>query len=189
MLGYPKGWMDHPTTTRCRSASKRALDSSPYLAGRRLTPASHSREIVETVNIRRFDNPASLGAGIERHETDMLVGHMTVNANWVRQNLPSITSPRNLEIMVGFGDSMAPTINDGDLVLVDRGIREVRIDAIYVFTLANELFIKTLQRIPGDGIRVISDNKKYDPYVLDSSSRKEMEILARVCWAWNGRKL
>lgn len=143
----------------------------------------------EGVLIPRFENPAGMGRGIERHEADLLVGHMTVNAEWIRQNLPGISSPKNLNIMVAAGDSMSPTINDGDLVLIDRGVRELHLDAIYVFRMGDELYIKTLQRMPGESIRVISDNKKYEPFNVGAADRQELEVLARVVYAWNGVKL
>jgi phage repressor protein C with HTH and peptisase S24 domain len=143
----------------------------------------------EAIEIRRFENPASLGGGLPRQEADVLVGRMQVSMTWVQQKLPNITSPKNLEIIVGFGNSMEPTFCDGDLMLVDRGVREVKIDCVYVFAIGDELFIKTLQRLPGNVLRVISDNKKYDPYIIGPESRAEVEILGRVVWAWNGRKL
>lgn len=143
----------------------------------------------DVLEIPRFENPISMGPGAERQEVDLLVGKMEINRKWVQQNLAGISSPKNLAVMVGFGDSMRPTIDDGDPMLVDRGVNDVRTDAIYVFTLSNELFIKTLQRLPGGAIKVISDNAKYPAYVVDAESKREMEVLARVVWAWNGRKL
>jgi phage repressor protein C with HTH and peptisase S24 domain len=84
---------------------------------------------------------------------------------------------------------MEPTFRDGDILIVDTGVREVRIDTIYVFALDDELYVKTLQRVPGVGLRVISDNKKYETYLLEEETWRTLDVLGRVVWTWNGRKL
>lgn len=189
-LGLGRGWMDKTHEDDAQWVA--AVSGMAPAAGRVLHEAAARLERESSViDVPYFENPGGMGGGVERQEADLLAGHLPVNLDWVRQNLPHITSPKNLNLMVGSGDSMDPTIRDGDPILIDRGVKEVRVDAIYVFILANEVYIKTLQKIPGDGVRVISDNKKYDPYVINAANHKtdDFEILAKVCWVWNGRKL
>jgi phage repressor protein C with HTH and peptisase S24 domain len=83
---------------------------------------------------------------------------------------------------------MEPTFYDGDLLLVDRGVSVVEIDGIYVLSCNDELFIKTIQRRPGRQLRVISDNKTYDPWDINPEDQS-CRILGKVVWAWNGKKL
>lgn len=84
---------------------------------------------------------------------------------------------------------MSPTYNHGDILFVDTGVTEVKVDAVYVFSLSQELFIKRLQRLPDTTLRVISDNKQYEPYVLDVRQRKDMRTHGRVVGAMNWRQL
>ncbi|HDR1113280.1 TPA: helix-turn-helix transcriptional regulator [Pasteurella multocida] len=61
-------------------------------------------------------------------------------------------------------DSMAPTINKGDVGFVDVKINSYVGEGIYVFDLNGETYIKRLQRIPTGVIRAISDNTIYPPF-------------------------
>lgn len=128
-----------------------------------------------------------MGAGRVVPEYETVVGTIDVNQNWVRSRLPHITSPANLKMIAGYGDSMEGTYNDGDLLFVDTGVCEVKIDAVYVFAVNDELYVKRLQRKPDGSVTVISDNKKYEPYTI--SEREQMRVIGRVVWAWNGKKL
>jgi phage repressor protein C with HTH and peptisase S24 domain len=143
----------------------------------------------EHIEVARLEVAASMGHGLARPGHDAIAGMMQLSAEWVRRNLPDITSPKNLRVITGYGNSMETTFFDGDPLLVDVGVREVRVDAVFVFAMDDELFIKTLQRIPGVGLKVISNNKTYEPYVVEESSKMQLEVLGRIRWVWNGRKL
>jgi phage repressor protein C with HTH and peptisase S24 domain len=145
--------------------------------------ASYGAGIVVPV----MDATGSMGNGRYAPENDAIVGGVTMDPDWIRRNL-TVTAPINLAIVSGYGNSMEPTYRDGDLLLVDRGVTSVKVDAVYVFTQNNELFIKTLQRRPDGTVRAISDNKTYDPWEIDAEDQS-FKVLARVVWAWNGKKL
>jgi phage repressor protein C with HTH and peptisase S24 domain len=76
--------------------------------------------------------------------------------------------------MTGHGDSMAPTFGPGDILLVDRGVKSVEADAIYVFTHNTELFIKRLQRQIAGGLLMISDNTRYAAQLIPSEEMIEV---------------
>jgi phage repressor protein C with HTH and peptisase S24 domain len=191
----PEGWMDQPNYT-VNSLPKK---SSLRYSAREGAPArSASLEAVailddlrpvDVITVSRLEIRASMGAGELRPGHDAVAGTMQLSAEWIRRHLPDVTSPKNLRIITGYGDSMEPTFRDGDILIVDTGVREVRIDTIYVFALDDELYVKTLQRVPGVGLRVISDNKKYETYLLEEETWRTLDVLGRVVWTWNGRKL
>jgi len=84
---------------------------------------------------------------------------------------------------------MRPTFDDGDLLLVDTGVADIKIDAVYVLALEDELYIKRLQRRPDGKYLMISDNKSYEPYVIDNGVKQRFAVKGRVLFAWNGRRL
>jgi phage repressor protein C with HTH and peptisase S24 domain len=77
--------------------------------------------------------------------------------------------------------------NPGDPLLVDRGITKCDVDGVYFFRVGEEGFIKRLQRIPGQGVIVISENPKYRDWTITPDM--DFQVLAKVLIAWNGHKL
>src|SRR3546814_2525614 len=60
--------------------------------------------------------------------------------------------PRALSIIRVAGDSMAPTLIDGDDILVDGGDAAGRLrDGIYVLRMDDALMVKRIARAPGPG--------------------------------------
>lgn len=142
-----------------------------------------------SIPVKVFDVEASMGLGKAQPENDTVVGTLQLNINWVRQQLPSISSPNNLAVMTAYGDSMSPTFSDGDMILVDRGVADVKLDAVYVLAFNNELFVKRIQRRMDGAVVIKSDNPLYDPHVVHNGERESLQVLGRVVWAWSGKKL
>lgn len=140
------------------------------------------------VHIPRLDVMASMGLGVARVQQDDVVEEMAVSKDWLRRNI-SPTAPGNLALLDAKGDSMEGTFNDGDLLLVDRGITEIKVDAVYVLAMNDELFIKRLQRRPDGTMLMLSDNPKYPPYELKNGDLSTFQVLGRVLLAWNARRL
>jgi len=134
---------------------------------------------------------ASMGYGRQAVEYDQVVDFMRVTRTWLQTRLPAVTSVENLAILAAYGDSMEPTFADGDLVLVDRGINEIKPDAVYVLWRDDNLFIKRVRRRLEDGALMIqSDNQLYGPPErVENGARAALQVLGRVVWAWRGKKL
>lgn len=137
------------------------------------------------VAVDRFDIAASMGPGTEPPEMNMVVENMSLDANWVRQNL-TYTKIDNLKLISGRGDSMAPTIRSGDAVLVDSGVTSVESDAIYFFLMRGQLQIKRIQR-GLDGLTIISDNGQYPPLEIPGDREGDIQVLAQIIYWWTGR--
>ena len=124
------------------------------------------------------------------HETTILQGQpgiingLSVSDVWLAKNVRSHSGAANLRVVMGFGDSMAGMFNSGDPVLVDTGITSFEGDAVYFFRVGEEGFIKRLQRIPGEGLRVLTENKKYDAWTVRQDM--DFQVFGRVIKAWCG---
>jgi phage repressor protein C with HTH and peptisase S24 domain len=188
-LGLAEGWLDREQPEPWAVAALEAMsehrkfviespDMPPYM-----TPSG-------SITIDVLDVRASMGGGLPAPEQETVIDSIKVPQNWVRENLPHITSPSNLKIITGYGDSMLGTFSHGDPLIVDTGVNEMRIDAVYVFAMHKELFIKRIQRLPNGAIKIISDNReKYDPITVTADERSAIQVLGRVVCAWNLRKL
>jgi phage repressor protein C with HTH and peptisase S24 domain len=100
-----------------------------------------------------------------------------------------LQSKGNLENFVLFsvrGDSMEPTITDGDFVLIDRSQKQVVVGNIYALRMENAVMVKRLQPMGDRRIKVMSDNKLYESYELDLG-KGDIEIIGQIIWI--GREL
>lgn len=141
------------------------------------------------ITISHLDVAGSMGQGRVPPDHIEVIRDITVSLDWLRTQGLNYSKVENLAIIDGDGDSMEGTFSNGDSLLVDRGITEIRTDAIYVFTLDGDLFIKRLQRMIGGSLRMISDNPVYPALVIEGEQLERVHIQARVLLVWNARKL
>jgi phage repressor protein C with HTH and peptisase S24 domain len=136
--------------------------------------------IIEVPNFREIIG--SMGRGIVLRDQPGQITTMKVTAEWLQKNVPSNTGAQNLCVVTGFGDSMKGMFNSGDPLLVDTGIHDCTHDGVYFFRVGEEGFIKRLQRIPGEGIRVISENKQYETWTIKPDM--DFQVFAKVLKVW-----
>lgn len=91
-------------------------------------------------------------------------------------------SPENALIVKVNGDSMTPTLNDSDLVVIDKSFSPV-LNGIYVIKdHVNGLRVKRLDKDKNGNLKVISDNKNYETqiYTLEEMNDNTIVIIGRV---------
>jgi len=140
------------------------------------------------VLLRRFDLEAAAGAG--RYIDAMIrVESVKVSIDIAsRVQRHAGVALASLALITVAGDSMEPTLRDGDIVVVDHSAREVDRDGIYIFTLGQATFIKRMQRMP-TAIRACSDNKNYESWDIQNDETVDMHVHGRAVWVWGGRGL
>ncbi|MBC7860309.1 MAG: helix-turn-helix transcriptional regulator [Burkholderiaceae bacterium] len=126
----------------------------------------------------------SMGGGVTLRDQPGEIHGWRVTPEWISKNIKNHSGAGNLCIVTGFGNSMQPLYNPGDPLILDRGIKSVEFDATYFFRVGDEGFIKILQRIPGEGIRVISKNKDYETWTIKPDM--DFEVFGQVLKAWCG---
>lgn len=147
---------------------------------------SAARVIEGDILIPQYDVRASMGHGQMPAEYAEFVRNVVVSGPQLEKLGLEFTSPANLSIITGWGQSMEGTINDKDPVIVDRGINEFAGDGIYVLTWNDMLYIKRLQMADANHFELISDNQKHKDRTVPIS---DVTIHARVLYVWNGKKL
>ena len=104
---------------------------------------------------------------------------------WIRDRLKA--APSMLRVMAVQGDSMLPTLNDGDAILVDVNQRNPSPSGVFVLHDGMGLVAKRLEHVPMSEpprVRIISDNARYSPYECTAG---EVNIIGRV--RWYGREM
>lgn len=117
--------------------------------------------------------------------SNQLVDHLAFKAVWITKDMG--LDPRELVLLTVQGDSMAPTLNEGDMLLLDKREREVRNDGIYALLGDNSLIVKRLQRGFDGSVIVKSDNQAYETQIIQPQQRDSLLILGRV--VWTGQRL
>lgn len=146
----------------------------------RIVPAERgAARGADLVAVPRLDVGASAGpgavAGDERPQA-----RMAFQAQWLRR---VASSPDALSIIQVDGDSMVPTLGDGDEILVDRGDAADRLrDGIYVLRIDDALIVKRIALNPASRrFAIRSDNPAY-PSIPDCDPAA-IDIIGRVVWA------
>jgi phage repressor protein C with HTH and peptisase S24 domain len=136
------------------------------------------------ISIKRHPVMASAGPGAF---VDEGIGkpYFGFDERWLKALTP--TPPSNLSIVRVEGDSMSPTLNDGDDILVDLGDSAERLrDGIYVLRVDEALVVKRLALSPmGRRVTVQSDNPAYPDW--PDRGLGEINCIGRVIWS--GRKI
>jgi phage repressor protein C with HTH and peptisase S24 domain len=136
------------------------------------------------IPIARYSVAASAGfgaiAGFERP-----IAQLGFSKSWLEQL--SRAKPEDLSIIKVEGDSMLPTLNDGDDIMVDRSSASGRIsDGIYVLRRDDTLMVKRITVSPSRATYTVSsDNPAYANW--PDCIPDEIDVLGRVVWA--GRRI
>lgn len=147
-------------------------------------PAGPGAEEAGLVAIPRRSASASAGGGAV---ADDLAARplMAFDAQWLKQLTGA--APGDLSMIRVTGDSMAPTLNDGDDIMVDHsdGLTRLR-DGIYVLRIEDSLLVKRLALHPlGRMVTIQSDNPAYPDW--PDCPLGTIDCIGRVVWA--GRRV
>ena len=136
------------------------------------------------VSVRRVLVRASAGPGA-LPDAELAHPYFAFGERWLK--LLTGSKAEDLSIIRVEGDSMAPTLNDGDDILVDRaGCSEGLRDGIYVLRVEDSLLVKRLAIHPmGKSVTVQSDNPAYPDW--PDFKLENLHCIGRVIWA--GRKI
>lgn len=87
---------------------------------------------------------------------------------------------KDLHVVLARGDSMEPTISDGESLLVNTIEKEPKDGHIYVIRSEDILWVKRIQRQIDGSLLLISDNKIYPAMKLDLNENCDIEVIGKV---------
>ena len=131
------------------------------------------------VPVPRFRAEASAGPGAVGDD-ERAPSHIAFDPRWLRRLAGDV---RRLSMITVRGDSMSPTLSDGDEILVDEGDGAARLrDGVYVLRMDDALLVKRLALNPsGRTFTVCSDNPAYLNW--PDCDPADFDIVGRVVWA------
>lgn len=134
------------------------------------------------------DAVLSAGPGLLNGDADV-IGHLAFRREWLSR---VGISPGHARVARIKGNSMAPGIDDGDLVLIDQSKslddvpRRARGDhrplPVFAVLIGDEARVKRLQRLTDRIVGLISDNRDVPAETIDLGDA-DFKILGQVVWS------
>ena len=122
---------------------------------------------------------AAMGDGDDLAEYEQVVDNLAFKTDWIiRKGL----DPSQLGLISCRGDSMSPTLEDGDLVLVDLSLRHLWDDGIYAIRVDGSIRVKRVRAKLDGSIEVSSDNDKYPSETFTAEEGRELHSIGPVIW-------
>ena len=116
-----------------------------------------------------------------------LIGDVTVKGglafkrDWI--NAMNVDS-KNLATIYAQGDSMSPTIEDGQVLLVDKSAIQPQSTKIYIICIDGQLYIKRLVNLYDKWV-MRSDNadkSSYPDIEISADTMSEVDVQGRIVW-------
>lgn len=120
---------------------------------------------------------ASAGGGADNYEENS--EYLSLDEEMVN-HLGGKNSIKNIQAINVLGDSMEPTLNDGDIVFMDTMNNNLNRNGVYIVTTPIGLFIKRLQLKSNGMVALVSDNESYSDELVNAD---DIKILGKVVGA------
>lgn len=143
------------------------------------TSGEASPELADAVRVPILDITAAAGNGF--HNGDPQVTGFFPFPRSVLRRLG--IKPEKVRGLRSRGDSMWPTISDGQLVLIDIGGIDLHDGRIYAISAPDGLRLKRIQRQMDGGVLLISDNKDlYEPERIPPHEADAIRVVGHAFW-------
>ena len=135
------------------------------------------------IRIELMNKPAVAGSS-EDDQTDLEPLKMIdVSEDWARKKFGNAI--RKIRLFWAKGDSMEPTISDGDLLFVNVSKNYYDGEGIYVISSNVGGFrVKRLEVLLTGELSIISDNPRYKPQIISEDNQDIVRIDGSVVARW-----
>lgn len=113
-------------------------------------------------------------------QSEQIVNYLAFERDWLRRVL-NIHHP-DIALVEIRGYSMAETLVEGDLVLVDLRQNRLDVSAVFVIEVKGSLLVKRVQRKMNGNVVISSDNKEFEPEEFADDELTNFRIMGRVVW-------
>ncbi|MBC8642110.1 S24 family peptidase [Caballeronia sp. EK] len=155
------------------------MPPSDFGVGTPIIPVEHGAETPEGyVAIERYNLKFEAGSGHIQWEIEKESEPYTYSLRYLQQNN---IRPHNARRVKVSGDSMEPTLFEGDSVLVDISDTAILDGKVYVLRYGDGFRIKRILKRFDGSIVLVSDNRKYpEEVVTEEQAAQFIQILGRV---------
>jgi phage repressor protein C with HTH and peptisase S24 domain len=130
--------------------------------------------------IPRVDARLAAGGGAVNDQVER-TGALAFRRDWLRERG---VSPDRACLLTVTGDSMAPTLHDGDLVMIDERRTQVRSRRVYaLIDTDGAARVKRLDVVPEQLIILTSDNPAHPAETRTGPDMNRLRILGEIVWS------
>ncbi len=134
----------------------------------------------ELVYVQRVKARPSAGSGSLETDAEH-AGYYSFHSSFIARKRGTADSMKIFEVS---GDSMSPTLDDGDLIMINMKEADVRTGHIYLLRIEEELLVKRLETRPGGVLLIRSDNPDYETITVNRHDENlDMQIFGRMVWS------
>ena len=133
----------------------------------------------DDVLISRYDARAAAGLTATEN-TSYPVEKVLFSGDFIRNKLRR--KPEHLALIECAGDSMEPTLLNGDELLVDTSPTNLRHGSIYILRVGGALLAKRVQPRLDGTVMILSDNPRYPPEIITPSEATPLDVIGEVLW-------
>lgn len=163
------------------------VEEPAVLADNVITADFSRRPLVgDEIRIAHYDVQGAMGNGKLVHDFPEMFRDVTVSQHHLRELGVTYKDPAHLKLITGDGQSMAPTIQDKDPMIIDASIREFAGDGIYAFSWQGLFYIKRLQVADAEHFEMISDNANHKDKLIRID---ETYVQGRILLVWNAQRV
>ena len=156
-----------------------ALGLEIYIGPPRTPIPDHQKVGDDYVRIPRYEAQLAAGAGSLNAENSP-ISSLAFRMEWFARKA---VNPKRCVIVEVSGDSMEPTVFNGDLVMIDQQATTIRDLRLYAFVDANgDARVKRFQKFK-DCLILISDNKSNQAEMRTMDEANQMTIIGQVVWS------
>ena len=129
----------------------------------------------DAVWVPLYDVEVSASSGIEVYG-ERIIQRVPFAKSWLHSEG---LYARHLACLPVHGDSMEPTLQHGDIVLVNH--EKTRGDGVFVIRMGNALRVKRLQWLANGDLRISSDNAIYEPEQVNPDDLGDQFAILGAC--------
>lgn len=137
----------------------------------------------ETLKVNVFDPSGLDQRGAELFNIGQVATQMEISKDWLISKF-GLTADEPLYLLTAQGNSMRPTIEEGDILLVQPFNGRIQNEAVYVTAIQNLVSIKRFQNAPDGSTLITSDNPSFHAFTVKQGD--DVKIIGRVLYRWHG---
>lgn len=178
----PEFWMDNPDQEDLVGFYMLEDGQRTYVVEPKTSsPNSETAEaIAGYVRLSLLNVTASAGKFALPVDHVEVLRYLDVLEQWVRLELRA--NPAHIQIITARGDSMSPTIRNGDVVFVDTSVKAMDANGLYAMLWGDHVVLKRLQRLRDGRLAIKSDNPAYETEFAGGAD--PLEICGRAVGRW-----